>query len=136
MLLLVAVPESESPPPPGIPQWTYIPRDEAFAQYKNDDFVANTIIAGLESLTSKALMWLAAAMEIKEEVNFKNFEQIFKMYAPKGVIKGLENLQLGGSNNIITHPLKFIRSIFNGLEVEGDPSSMLYPLPGVVAGLQ
>ncbi|CAK9226351.1 unnamed protein product [Sphagnum troendelagicum] len=127
------VPESESPPPPGIPQWTYIPRDEAFAQYKNDDFVANTIIAGLESLTSKALMWLAAAMEIKEEVNFENFEQIFKMYAPKGVIKGLENLQLGGSNNIITHPLKFIRSIFNGLEVEGDPSSMLYPLPGVVA---
>ncbi|CAM6039179.1 unnamed protein product [Sphagnum compactum] len=126
------VPESESPPPPGIPQWTYLPRDEAFAQYKNDDFVANTITAGLESLTCKALMWLAAAMESKEEVNFENFEQIFKMYAPQGVIRGLENLHVRGSSNIITHPLKFIRSIFNGLEVESDPSLVLYPLPGVV----
>ncbi len=82
-------------------------------------------------------MWLADAMESKEEVNFKNFEQIFKMYAPKGVIRGLENLHLRrGSSNIITHPLNFIRSIFNGLEVEVDPSSLLYPLPGVVGGLQ
>ncbi len=81
-------------------------------------------------------MWLADAMESKEEVNFKNFEQIFKMYAPKGVIRGLENLHLRGSSNSITHPLNFIRSIFNGLEVEVDPSSLLYPLPGVVGGLQ
>jgi hypothetical protein len=136
LLLLVAVPESESPPPSGIPLWTYIPRDEAFAQYKNDDFLGNTITAGLESLTYKALMWLAAAMESKEDVNFKNFEQIFKMYAPKGVIRGLENLHLRGSSNSITHPLNFIRSICNGWELEGDPSSLLYPLPGVVGGLQ
>ncbi len=136
MLLLVAVPESESPPPPGIPQWTYVPRDEAFAQYKNDNFVANTIRAAPESVTSKALMSLAAAMEINQEVNFESFEQIFKMYAPKGAIKGLENLQPEGSNNIITHPLEFIDSIFSRPEVGGDPSSVLYPLPGVVAGLQ
>jgi len=81
-------------------------------------------------------MWLAAAMESKEEVNFENFEQIFKMYAPQGVIRGLENLHKRGSSNIITHPLNFIRSIFNGLEVESDPSLVLYPLPGVVGGLQ
>ncbi len=87
-------------------------------------------MAGLESLTCKALLWL-----FKEEVNFENFEQIFKMYAHKGVIKGLENLQLRGSSNT-THPLKFIRSIFHGVEIEGDPRSGLYPLPGVVAGLQ
>jgi hypothetical protein len=128
------VPESESPPPPGIPQWTYIPRDEAFAQYKNDDFVANTIRAALESVTSKALMSLAAAMEINEAVNFESFEQIFKMYAPKGAIKGLENLQPEGSDNFISHPLEFIRTFFNRPEPGGDPSSVLYPLPGVVAG--
>jgi hypothetical protein len=102
-------------------------------QYKNDDFVANTSRAAPESLTSKALMSLAAAMEINEEVNFESFEQIFKMYAPKGAIKGLENLQPEGSNNIITHPLEFIHS---RPEVGGDPSSVLYPLPRVVAGLQ
>jgi hypothetical protein len=135
LLLLVAVPESESPPPPGIPQWTYIPRDEAFAQYKNDDFLADTIKSALESLTSKALMSLAAAMEINEEVNFQSFEQVFKMYAPKGAIKGLENLQPEGSDSIMSHPLEFIHNIFNR-EGGGDPTSVLYPLPGVVAGLQ
>jgi hypothetical protein len=99
--------------------------------------VANTIRAALESLTSKALMSLAAAMEINEAVNFQSFEQIFKMYAPKGAIKGLENLQPPGSESIITHPLEFIHSIFNNPpEGGGDPSSVLYPLPGVVAGLQ
>jgi hypothetical protein len=126
-------PESESPPPPGLPQWTYIPRDEAFAQYKNDDFIADAIRAGLESLTSKALISLAAAMEINEAVNFNSFEQIFKMYAPKGAIKGLENLQPEDSDRIITHPLEFIHTIFNRPEVDGDPSSILFPLPGIVA---
>jgi hypothetical protein len=134
LLLLVAVPESESPPTQAIPLWTYVPRDEAFAQYKNDDFVANTIRAGLESLASKALISLAAAMEINEALNFESFDQIFKMYAPKGAIKGLENLQ-PGSDNVISHPLEFIHSIFNRPEVGGDPSSVLFPLPGVVEGL-
>ncbi len=81
-------------------------------------------------------MSLAAAMEINEEVNFESFEQVFKMYAPKGAIKGLENLQPEGSDRIISHPLEFIHSIFNRPEGGGDPTSVLYPLPGVVAGLQ
>ncbi len=99
--------------------------------------MANTITAGLESLTVKALMWLAAAKEHKEEVNFEKFEQIFRMYADqKVVIRGMENLQRRSSSNIITHPLHFIRSIFNGVEVLDDPSSWLYPLPRVVAGVQ
>ncbi len=75
-------------------------------------------------------------MEINEAVNFESFEQIFKMYAPKGAIKGLENLQPEGSDNFISHPLEFIRTFFNRPEPGGDPSSVLYPLPGVVAGLQ
>ncbi len=82
-------------------------------------------------------MSLAAAMEINEAVNFESFEQIFKMYAPKGKIKGLENLQPPGSDRIITHPLEFIHTIFNNPPGGGgDPSSVLFPLPGVVAGLQ
>ncbi len=134
MLLVVADPESESPPPPGIPQWTYIPRDEAFAQHKNDDFVANTITAGVESLTVKALRWLEGLIEGKDEVNFENFEQIFKMYADQKVV-GLENLPLRGPSHINNHPLHVIRNFFHGLEVKDDPRSWLYPLPGVVAGL-
>jgi hypothetical protein len=135
LLLVVADPESESPPTPSIPQWTYIPRDEAFAQHKNNDFVANTITAGLESLTVKALRWLEGLIASKDEVNFEDFEQIFKMYADQKVV-GMENLQRRGSSDIITHPLHAIRNIFNGLEHKDDPRSWLYPLPRVVAGLQ
>ncbi len=133
MLLLVADPESESPPT-GIPQWTYIPRDEAFAQHKNYDFVADTIKAGVESVTVKALRWLEALMEGKDEVNFENFEQIFQMYADQKVV-GLENLPLRGPRHIVNHPLHGIRNIFNRLEAKDDPRSWLYPLPRVVAGV-
>jgi hypothetical protein len=98
--------------------------------------LADAIRAGVESLTSKALISLAAAMEIAAAENFQSFEQIFQMYAPKGAIKGLENLQPEGSDNIITHPLEFIHSIFNNPGSPGDPTSVLYPLPGVVEGLQ
>ncbi len=82
-------------------------------------------------------MSLAAAMQKDEAENFESFEQIFKMYAPKGAIKGLENLQPPGSDRIITHPLELLHAIFNTrTEGDGGPSSELYPLPGVVAGLQ
>jgi hypothetical protein len=135
LLVRVADPESESPPPPGIPPWTYIPRDEAFAQHKNYDFVTNTITAGLQSLTCKGLMWLQAVMERKKAVNFENFEQIFKMYADQKVV-AMENLHRRSSSHIIKHPLHFIRNIFNGLEEKADPRSWLYPLPGVVAGVK
>jgi hypothetical protein len=80
--------------------------------------------------TVRPLISLAAASE--PDGSFRSFEKIFELYAPEGEIKHLENLQPHNPNPI-RHPLEFIHSFATSGE---DPSTFIYPLPRVIAGLQ